>query len=167
MTKAAKKTYWFSLISLDLCRFLAKIAMATVQARMLSGRYRTELLCSHWSNNKSGKCLISENCLDMIEDLEHILISCDALHQTRLKLSDYTNNLQCKDSIKIILDKYCNPSSPNFCQFILDCSGLPEVITAVQKEGTIIHEILFDITRTWVYTLHKQRLKLLGRWNFI
>ena len=145
----------------------AKIAMATVQARMLSGRYRTELLCSHWSNNKSGKCLISENCLDTTEDLEHILVSCDALHPTRLKLSDYTNTLQCTHAIKHIIDKYCNPSSPSFCQFLLDCSVLPEVISAVQSEGQFIHEILFNITRTWVYTLHKERMKLLGRWNFI
>ena len=32
-------------------------AMSTVQALMLSGRYRTELLCSKWSPQSSGSCL--------------------------------------------------------------------------------------------------------------
>ena len=31
----------------------------TVQARMLSGRYRTEALCSHWSSNTEGLCLLT------------------------------------------------------------------------------------------------------------
>ena len=29
----------------------SKMSMATVQARMVSGRYRSELLCSNWSKN--------------------------------------------------------------------------------------------------------------------
>ena len=38
----------------------AKVTKATVQALLLSGRYRTEGLMKHWSSNKSGFCLLSE-----------------------------------------------------------------------------------------------------------
>ena len=33
-----------------------EVAKAVVQCRMLSGRYRTELLAKHWSSNKHGFC---------------------------------------------------------------------------------------------------------------
>ena len=38
----------------------SKVAMATIQARMVSGRYRTEYLCRHWSNNIHGYCHVSQ-----------------------------------------------------------------------------------------------------------
>ena len=36
-----------------------EVKKAVVQARMLSGRYRTEMLRRHWSENKEGHCLFS------------------------------------------------------------------------------------------------------------
>ena len=68
----------------------AKIAMATIQCRMVSGRYRTQLLCSHWSSNKTGFCQSSPACSSTIEDLKHILTICHGLHETRLKLLNFT-----------------------------------------------------------------------------
>ena len=145
----------------------AKISMATVQALMLSGRYRTQLLCSHWSHdNKVGFCLLSPEC--GTENIEHILEFCNALHETREKLKDYTFKY-CKvvsPSTRKIVEEFCTPSSPDFCKFLLDCSVLPPVITAVQVEGYSVLSHLFDISRTWIYTLHKERMKRLGRWNF-
>ena len=49
-----------------------RVSMATVQAQMLSGRFRTEKLCSHWSKNKAGVCLLSEDCSLEIDDIKHI-----------------------------------------------------------------------------------------------
>jgi hypothetical protein len=100
----------------------AKVAMASVQAKMISGRFRTELLCSHWLN------------LPVIK--------------------------------KIALE-FCSPTSPHFCQFLLDCSVLPPVILAVQEHGINILDQLFQLTRTWVYTLHKARMRKLCRWNLL
>ena len=40
----------------------SKVAMATIQAQMLSGRYRSQKLCRHWSIHSSGFCLLSEEC---------------------------------------------------------------------------------------------------------
>ena len=66
---------------------------------------------------------------------------------------------------KELILSFCDPDLPIFCQFLLDCSTLPTVIVAYNLHGNIVHEHLFEISRTWVYTLHKTRLKKLGRWN--
>ena len=67
------------------------VTMSTVQADMISGRYRTELLCKHWSSNKNGFCqLPSCQGLQIPEDLDHILAGCGSLQPTRLNLLDFT-----------------------------------------------------------------------------
>ena len=144
-----------------------KIAMATIQARMVSGRFRTASLCSHWSRNIDGNCQLSDSCSNTSEDISHILTSCVALQPTRQKLYSFTSNYCTNVSpvIRNILEQFCTQSSERFCQFLLDCSVLPAVIRAVQEEGNDVLHHLFTVTRTWVYTLHKERLKKLGRWN--
>ena len=91
---------------------------------------------------------------------------CPALQPTRVRMMKYTNEYSRKNPIiKPLLLCLCVQSSPTFCQFLLDCSPLPEVISAVHLHGSQIHDHLFQITRTWIYTLHKVRMKLLGRWR--
>ena len=139
--------------------------MATVQARFLSGRYRTEALCSHWSSNKEGLCKLSTDC-QTPEDTSHILKFCPALAPTREKLMNFTTSY-CNSNpvVASLVQQFCKTECRLFCQFLLDCSVLPEVIAAVQKQGedNLLH--LFAITRIWVYTLHRDRLKILGRWR--
>ena len=139
--------------------------MATVQAQMLSGRYRTELLCSNWSKNTSGHCLLSTSC-KVVEDITHILKCCKSLSSTREKLFSFAGSY-CDDNpdIKDLVQLYCTPANPKFCQFLLDCSTLPEVISSVQKNGSNVLKHLFNITRIWCYSIHRERLKILGRWN--
>ena len=147
----------------------SRIAMATVQAQMISGRYRSESLCRHWSRNKMGFCLLSNNHQEVLEDVTHILKDCDALHDTRMKLLSYTRSY-CQGIPTYIADlilSFLDFTSPNFCQFLLDCSVLPSVIRATQDyDAATIHHHTFMISRTWVYSLHKRRMTLLGRWNF-
>ena len=142
-----------------------KVAMATIQARFLSGRYRTEKLCSHWSTNSSGVCKMSSFC-QTSEDIPHILQHCCALKDTRDKLLAFTNNY-CNSHpiISGIIQTYCKIDCRLFCQFLLDCSVLPDVISVVQSHGQEVLEHLFNITRIWTYSLHRDRLKLLGRWR--
>ena len=145
----------------------AKVTMASVQARMLSGRYRTEALCSNWKINCTGLCLLSQSCSSSVEDLEHILSHCTALDPTRTKLMDFTLHY-CRDvtDLSNLILSFLNVTNKHFCQFLLDCSTLPEVVNAAQLLGAkYVHQHLFNITRTWIYSLHKERLKLLGRWN--
>ena len=146
----------------------AKVAMACIQAEMISGRYRCEQLCSKWSlKNRPGVCLINTECSMMQEDIPHILQVCPALAPTRNKLARFTKQYceTLSQQICEIVNTFCTTSSPDFCQFLLDCSVLPPVVAAVQSEGEAVLDHLFHLTRTWVYTLHRERLKHLGRWN--
>ena len=53
-------------------------------------------------------------------------------------------------------------------QFLLDFSALPCIIRATQEYDKItIHHYAFTVSRTWVYSLHRKRMKLLGRWNIL
>ena len=142
-----------------------KVLMATQQARFLSGRYRTEALCSNWSQNSNGHCKLSSDC-QTLEDTRHILQTCSALAATREKLMKFTSSY-CKSHSMVasLLQQYCDPECRLFCQFIIDCSVLPEVIASVQNHGELILEHLFNVTRIWIYTLHRDRLKMLGRWR--
>ena len=90
----------------------AKVAMATVQASMISGRYRCDSLVSHWSPKVSGYCSLSPACHSFREDLRHILQVCPALHETRLKLSDLTLNVSSTmlPCVIVILLCYCDPN---------------------------------------------------------
>ena len=145
----------------------SKVAMATVQAIFLSGRYRSEALCCHWTSNKSGTCLLSPSCKGIIEDVFHILCVCPALDQTRTKLQTYTSEYAEKVSpeVKLLLCQLCSPSYSYYSKFLMDCSSLPLVISAVQSHGNQVLHHLFNVTRTWIYVIHRERLKLLGRWN--
>ena len=140
--------------------------MATQQARFLSGRYRTEVLCSHWSQNPQGYCKLSPDCCQTPEDTRHILQYCPALSATREKLAIFTSSYSISHpEVATIIQMYCKTECRLFCQFVLDCSVLPAVIAAVQTHGEVILEHLFNVTRIWVYALHRDRLKILGRWR--
>ena len=145
----------------------SKVAMATLQATMLSGRYRTEALCSHWSRNRRGVCLLEESSSDQVEDISHILSHCRALQPTREQLLQFTYkySLNLPESLQSLLQRLCSPSYEYFCQFLLDCSALPEVISAEQIFGHQVHEHLYCVSRIWIFVLHRERLRKLGRWN--
>ena len=146
-----------------------EVAKATVQANMLSGRYRTERLCRFWSQNRKGICLVP-TCSDLerTEDLKHILAECKALEQTRLTLHMFNEKycLNLPPEVSSLVSMYCTPSHPLFVHFLLDCSTLPLVIQTVQQQqGADVLFHLFHVTRTWCYSLHRERLKALGRWR--
>ena len=140
---------------------------ACIQALFLSGRYRTERLCRFWSHNKAGICLlpVCKN-FNISEDLEHILLHCVGLSAERRRLQDFTTKfISDKPIAKTITSAYLFFAPDNVrMQFLLDCSVLPQVITAYQSHGPIIHQQLFRISRTWCRSLHIARMKALGRY---
>ena len=144
-----------------------EVAKARVQALLLSGRYRTELLCRHWSSNSEGFCLLP-SCLGLgvKEDLEHILLKCGSLAGTRERLCSFTSkHAMSLPHLCSTLLTLTRPDHPMFCQFLLDCSVIPDVISLVQALGEDVLHHLFKVSRTWCYSLHRDRLKMLGRWN--
>ena len=143
-----------------------KVAMATVQAVMVSGRYRCGALTRHWGTS-SGFCTLSPICVSTMDDLDHIIKVCPALHTVRSSLLQFTTNYASTLPLNIseLLLKKCNILSPTFTNIILDCSVDPDVILTCQDVGFHVLDVLFMVTRSWAYVLHRERLKLLGRWR--
>ena len=141
-----------------------EVSKAIQQARFLSGRYRSENLSRHWSTNREGYCL-SSTCTNQVENYEHILIHCKAYHSTRENLLSLWLN-HPNSLILNLVQNALSSSTDHLLQFIIDCSVLPEVISAKQLYGTYVLDQLFYLTRTWCFSIHKQRMKMLGRWNF-
>ena len=141
-----------------------EVAKAIQQARFLSGRYRTERLASHWSKNKEGYCL-APSCKNKIETTKHILIECDAYIHCKMCLYSIWISYPCPIVHGLVLEAL-SAETDYLLQFIIDCSVLPSVICALQSFGETILQKLFYLTRSWCWSVHKQRMKLLGRWNY-
>ena len=90
----------------------------------------------------------TDTCTNQVEDTEHILVNCDAY-------------IECKKNLYSLANK-----KGYLLQFIVDCSTLPSVILAVQNHGNYILEELFYLTRTWCFSVHRERMRRLGRWNY-
>ena len=144
-----------------------EVTKAGIQALFLSGRYRTEMLSSHWSSNPGGFCLCpSCDGLGVQEDLEHILLYCGSLSPTRRRLINFTiNYAKTVPALSDTILDLTKPTQPLLLQFLLDCSVIPHVISLVQVHGDDVLHHLFKVSRTWCYSLHKERLKILGRWT--
>ena len=129
---------------------------------MLSGRYRTSVLTKHWDSDKTGFCP-APDCSDQ-ETIEHFLAICPFYDQCRARLKELWKNSKTpilKDLLKAVL---AYPSH-ELVQFILDASVHPLIISYAQIYGNEILTEVFHLTRTWCYTLHRARLKLLKVFN--
>ena len=139
---------------------------STVLGLMISGRYRTEMLCRYWSDNRSGQCL-ADTCHGngVPGDIEHLLVTCPALEQTRHRLHSLwcVKSVDCLPLHRLIIRILGSPPSV-LVRFILDCTSIPEVLTLRQAIGYEVIERLLYLTRTWAFTIHKEKLKILGRW---
>ena len=137
---------------------------STILARMISGRYRTEMMCRFWSTNRDGYCL-SATCHQVEGDLEHLLIVCPALEHVRNRLHSLwllktVNFLPLHHLILRVLG-----SEPTVqAKFILDSTANPEVITLIQDFGQEVQNMVMYLTRTWAFSMHRHKMIMLGRW---
>ena len=135
-----------------------KVAMARVQALMLSGRYRFGALVRHWTRNYDGTCCLSPQCRNngILEDIHHVLQFCPALEWVRTKMMNFTLtcSLHLPNEVKEFLLLVCTPNSSSFCHFLLDCSSLPQLRDRKASFRSFM-TFFFDISRTWVYVLHR------------
>ena len=142
-----------------------EVSKAIQQARFLSGRYRTESLASHWTTNSGGFCL-SATCNKEVETVEHILLSCPAYSDCKKRIYSLWLSNQNQIVRRLFLQAFQSERG-YLLQFVLDCSVLPSVIEADQtSEGDSLLNELFYYTRTWCFSIHRERMKMLGRWNF-
>ena len=135
---------------------------------MLSGRYRTCWLTRHWSDNPTGNCSLPTCRLNPTPGtLSHILTECKDLLPARKRVfSLWTDHMQEKPDLMSIIMKYtANSESSLFVQFLLDCTVLSDVRALKKQLGDWVHDSLLYLTRTFCFSVHKSRLKLLGKWN--
>ena len=129
---------------------------------MLSGRYRTEWLARHWNLSRTGTCR-SPTCLNLPETLEHLLLWCPAFNETRTSVIRLW--LSCSNhDIHNIVSQVLHGSPKKLLKFILDPSANPSVISLYQVHGDEIYQLVFHLTRTWCFALHKVRSQKLSIW---
>ena len=73
-------------------------AKSLVVGKMVSGRYRSDYLCRHWTpSNREGFCL-ADTCQGVEGDLVHMLTICPALQSTRDRLVRFCS---CPDPVHL------------------------------------------------------------------
>ena len=97
--------------------------------------------------------------------IEHLLVLCPALVRCRQNAFNMLHEKDFSDSSRKIIHEIYNTSVNDFVQLLLDCSVIPQVISACQSDGNHLLSELFKFTRTWCYNVHSNRLKILGQWR--
>ena len=94
-----------------------------------------------------------------INSIETFLQTCPTLEPEREKFS-ITFDVFFKTNPDLAI--FARPClTDTFLQFILDCSVLPPIISAVQQLGHQVLSKLFSLTRNYCFVMHKTRIGLL------
>ena len=139
------------------------VRAATVQAKMLSGRYRSCFLRRHWTG-ETGECRLP-GCGRLPGDVAHLLSAeCPALQPhlatTLLHLQDM---LYPHPHLLPPVLAALNGDREASTIFFLDPSTDPAVIQLCQLYGrAAVLGPLFSVCRAWVWAAHRTRLRLLG-----
>ena len=145
---------------------LQEIRKATVQARMLSGRYRTCWLRRHWSGDPTGNCRVP-GCSGVPGTLQHLATGeCPGLGNAYIRATALWNSFLRENPLLFpITSQYSLADPADFLSFLVDPITLPPVIALSQTHGSEINNKLCYMTRTWLFYMHKERLKLLRLWS--
>ena len=141
---------------------------ATVQARMLSGRYRSDWLRRHWGPGESGACRLP-SCTFPQGDLEHLLTgACPALAPALARtLQHCTTFLSTNPALLSTVQAALAREPSHFVSFILDPSTDQAVLSLTQQHGSGILAPLFRFSRAWIWAAHRDRLRLLGLHQYL
>ena len=144
-----------------------ELKKAKVQARMLSGRYRTCWLRRHWSGDSSGLCQIP-GCTGEPGTLLHIATGqCAGLTSARVRaVALWQIFLRDNELIFPLIRDFSLGDPQHFLEFLVDPTTRPKVISLAQihSKKDILSKLCY-MTRTWLFAMHKERLKLLGYWS--
>ena len=104
-------------------------------------------------------------CEGEVGSLQHILLHCPALAEARSRMLSLWSSFLVSNPLLFPVVKYytLGGDSANL-QFLLDPSVLPMVISlSSTNPDTLKH--CFYLTRTWNYSMHLTREKLVKLWN--
>ena len=142
-----------------------EVTKAVIQCKMLSGRYRIAMLTRHFGPDKSGSCPAPSCPPCESETLEHLLVLCPHYKETRNKLTKlWISSTPDHILVMFLLSVLTGPSEA-LVQFLLDPSVHPSVIAMPNKHGQGPLLKIYHLTRSWCYSIHTQRLKLLRQLN--
>lgn len=138
-------------------------------SRMLSGRYLTDRLQRHWTQNRDGFCLLPE-CSPARSpgSLEHLLLHCTSLRETREKILRlcYKVSADNEHVANILLPVLNSGVQKSIMQILLDCTTIPAVIKCTQDFGPQSRDKILYIGRTWCYNIHRERMNQMGLYGF-
>ena len=146
-----------------------EVRKLTVQARMLSGRYRTCWLRRHWSGDTSGFCRVPGCTGDTPGTLLHLATGqCPGLaDSTANAVAYWTKFLQSSPHLAPILTMYADGDADTFLAFLLDPSIQAPVLKLAGLLGNSVVNELCHLTRTWLYQHHRARYRALGLWEYL
>ena len=98
-----------------------------------------------------------------METLEHVLLLCPTYKNERDELQLMWKR-HTDPAISKLLESVLSGAPCTLLQFILDPSVHSGVISLSQEFGPDILKIVFHLSRTWCYAIHRRRAKLLNRW---
>ena len=139
-----------------------KIKKSLVVGKLLSGRYRSDWLCRHWS--KTNPSLICPG-MKISGTVDHMLVTCPGLADKKKDLILYWNQLTEDNPHLKQLTSTILSSKEDTIQFLLDPSVVPSVILGCQQKLYSLSDV-FKLTRTFCYGIHRRRLQLIGRFKF-
>ena len=130
----------------------------------------TDWLQRHWTQNKSGRCLLPL-CSSSVTPgtLEHLLLFCPSLAMKRSNLLNLAVKVAAEHpALANILNHFLfKPPEPSATiQLLLDCTSIPEVIKSKDIYGPVIRDRLLHLGRTWCYSIHRDRMTQLGFLKF-
>ena len=139
------------------------IQAALIQSKILTGRYRDDVLLSKFDNRKSGRCSLP-NCNNFPGDVVHYLSgSCPALAPVQnLTLERCLENLSSTPMLIPLVVSALQSSSEDWSKFILDPSTNCHVIPIQQDFGPQAIWPLFRFSRAMIWCMHQHRMKLMS-----
>ena len=146
-----------------------EVRKATVQLRMLSGRYRTDWLRRHWSGDSTGFCRIPGCSRSTPGTLSHLVTGdCPGLAlATKEASAHWATFLIDQPYLRPLILQAASDDSASFLAFLLDPTTNHSVISLSQTHGDLVTEHVCHLTRSWLYIHHRARLRALELWDYL
>ena len=144
-----------------------EVRKATIQLRMLSGRYRTDWLRRHWSGESSGFCRVPGCNGSSPGTLSHLATGdCPGLAlATQEASTHWTNFLNDQPYLRPLILQIASGDKAAFLGFLLDPTTHHLVISLTQSHGDLVTEHVCHLTRSWLYIHHRARFRALDLWE--
>ena len=141
-----------------------ELAKLNIQLKMFLGRYRTEKLGRHWSDNRHGYCVLGPQCSNTQDTIAHILVSCPVLECKRETLRNSWLEREAEGPLSLLVREICTWVTEDQTAFLLDPLSNPLIISLSQQLGGQIIDKICYLTRTYCFSIHRQRKINLGMW---